>query len=73
MNVLSQPKFSVFKKDHIEIIIRYLTTFGVTEKNPKALLNDIVNISKGMGQTECLMQYAMKLAHAERKAKMGGA
>jgi hypothetical protein len=71
LSVFSQVKFNIFKKDHIEIIIKYLTSIGIIEKNAKPLLNDIVNISKGMGQTESLIQYAMALAHFERKQKIG--
>jgi hypothetical protein len=61
----------MFKKDHVEIIIKYLTSVGIINKNVKQLLNDIVNISKRMGQTESLIQYGMELAHYERKQKMG--
>jgi hypothetical protein len=47
-----------------------LTSIGRTDKQAKLILNDIVNITKGMGQIEALMQYAMQMALHERKQKM---
>jgi hypothetical protein len=43
-----------------------MQSFGITDKVLKPIINDIVNISKGLGQTEVFMQYAMALAHRER-------
>jgi hypothetical protein len=59
-------KFKVLKKEHIEIIIKYIQIIANSEKVLKPIINDIVNISKGLGQTEVFMQYAMALAHRER-------
>jgi len=53
------------------MILKFITTFGRNEKQIKLILNDIINITKGMGQTESLMQYAMLLAHNDRKGKLG--
>jgi hypothetical protein len=65
-NVLQEVKFKVLKKEHIDVIIKYMQIFGTTDKILKPIINDIVNISKGLGQTEVFMQYAMALAHRER-------
>jgi hypothetical protein len=54
----------------VELIAKYLTSIGRSDKPAKALLNDIVNITKGMGQIEALIQYAMQLALHERKQKL---
>ena len=59
-------KFKVLKKEHVDVIIKYMQSFGITDKVLKPIINDIVNISKGLGQTEVFMQYAMALAHKER-------
>ncbi len=69
-NVFTNPKFKTFKKEHVELIAKYLTSIGRTDKQAKLILSDIVNITKGMGQIEALMQYAMQLALHERKQKM---
>jgi hypothetical protein len=50
--------------------VKYLTTVGRNERQAKLILSDIVNVTKGMGQMEAFMQYAMALAHHERKLKM---
>lgn len=71
MEIFRAPKFHIFKPNHIETIIKFLRHLGrAGDNNLKNLLNDLINISKGMGQTEALMQYAMALAHWERKQKL---
>jgi len=59
-------KFKVLKKEHIEVIIKYIQMCATTDKVLKPIINDIVNVSKGLGQTDVFMQYAMALAHKER-------
>ncbi len=68
--VLTHNKFKIFKPNHVETIIKFIRYLGRTDNMLKSLLNDIINISKGMGQTEALMQYGMALAHWERKQKL---
>ena len=68
-SVFENPKFKAFKKEHVDLIVKYLTGIGRNEKNARVILNDVVNISKQMGQTESLIQYAMEIAQFERKQK----
>ena len=69
ISVLSGEKFKILKENNIETIIKYIKYFGKSENNLKTLLNDIVNIQKGIG-TDCLIQYEMKIVIFERKQKL---
>jgi hypothetical protein len=67
-NVFSSQKFQMFKTDHVTSIIKYLKYLG-KEGSLKNLIQDIMNIVKGMGQLEAIMHYSMKVAHYEMKHK----
>ena len=69
-NLFTHVKFKIFKKEHVDLIIKYLTTIGRNEKLAKLILSDVVSNAKGMGQTEAFMQYEMQIAHYERKQKL---
>jgi len=69
ISVLSSEKYKMLKDNNIDTIIKYIKYFGKIENNLKTLLNDIVNIQKGIG-TDCLIQYEMKIAIYERKQKL---
>ncbi len=71
-SVLSNQKFNFLKPMHVDLIVKYINFIGRRhETKLKAILNDLVNLSKGMGQTETFIQYELELAHCERKTNPG--
>lgn len=71
-SVFGDVKFKNFKKEHVDLIVKYLTTIGRNEKQAKLILSDIVNNAKGMGQMEAFLQYGVQMAHWEKKQKTEG-
>ena len=51
----------MFKKEHIGLIVDYLSLNRTNEKSVKSVLNDIINITKGMGQLDSLNHYGIEM------------
>lgn len=57
----SNEDLKMFKKEHIGLIVDYLSLNRTNEKSVKSVLNDIINITKGMGQLDSLNHYGIEM------------
>lgn len=55
----------LFNNEQTMIICKYISVFSKNEKKVKAIVNDIVCISKGMGQADVLELYELEIAKLE--------
>ena len=59
----------MFKKEHIDLILDYLTSNVTNDRSVKSILNDIVNIEKGMGQLDSLNHYGIEMMRKKITSK----
>ena len=65
----SSECFNMFKKEHIDLILDYLTSNVTNDRSVKSILNDIVNIEKGMGQLDSLNHYGIEMMRKKITSK----
>jgi hypothetical protein len=67
---LNSQDFIKLRPEEVNIIVKFLNTVKTKENDIKILIQDLINISKGLDVVD-LMTYEMKISFFERNIKKG--
>ncbi len=67
---LNSQDFIKLRPEEVNIIVKFLNTVKSKENDIKILIQDLINISKGLDVVD-LMTYEMKISFFERNIKKG--